>query len=179
MPSRPPIPASGGRTCDGCDLCCRVFEIEELAKPMGRACALLREGRCSIHGFHPKTCQTFRCFWLDRPDLGPEWRPSVAGFVLRVDEDGTTLWVDVDPLRRGAWREPPYYGQLKLWSEAIRTGAGVVMVHDAGVWLLFPERDLFLPDAPRGARFEAGYRAGPNGPEPWVRMLGELAQAAA
>jgi len=176
MPERHP-PA---RSCDGCDLCCRVYDIDELAKPAGRACAHLSDFRCTIHGLHPKTCRTFSCFWLDRLDLGPEWRPSFAGFVLRLDQDRRTLWVDVDPQRPRAWHAHPYYEQLKRWSETVRTGEGVVMVHDeGGVWVIFPERDLLLPDAPRGARFEAGYRAGPFGPGPWARVIDEAAQAAA
>lgn len=174
MPERQPP-----RSCDGCDLCCRVYEIEELAKPMGRACPHLVDQRCGIYGLHPKTCRTFRCFWLDRLDLGPEWRPSFAGFVLRADQDQSTLWVDVDPLRPRAWRASPYYEQLKRWSEVVRTGAGVVLIHDGGVWVMFPERDLLLPDAPRGAAFEAGYRAGPDGPEPWARVVDETRSAAA
>lgn len=143
---------------------------------MGQACSHLRDQRCTIYGHHPKTCRTFQCFWLERPDLGPEWRPSQAGFVLR--QDGSTLWVDVDPSRPRAWRLDPYYAQLKLWSEAVRTGVGVVLVHDRGVWVLFPERNLFLPEPVRGARFEAGYRMGPGGPEPWARILDETAVAA-
>ncbi len=168
------------RSCDGCDLCCRVYEIDELAKPMGRMCEHARDARCTIYGLHPKTCQAFRCFWLDRLDLGPEWRPSFAGFVLRLDQDGTTLWVDVDPTQPGAWRADPYYGQLKLWSEAVRGGSGVILVHEPrGVFVMFPEADLFLPDAPRGARFVAGYRPGVLGPQPWARVLDESRPATA
>ena len=174
MPERP-----RPRSCDGCDLCCRVYEIEELAKPMGQACPHARDQRCTIYGLHPKTCQSFRCFWMDRLDLGTEWRPSLAGFVLRLDADQSTLWVDVDPLRPRAWHADPYYGQLKRWSESIKTGAGVLLVHDRGVWVLFPERDLLLPDATRGCRFEAGYRDGPAGPEPWARVIEDGRRAAA
>ena len=95
------------RNCHGCDLCCRLYEIDELAKPMGAACAHAKAMRCAIHGAHPRTCRAFRCFWLDRPDLGPEWRPSTARFPLRLDEHGVGMWVDVDPARPGASRRDP------------------------------------------------------------------------
>jgi len=110
------------RGCDGCDLCCRTYEIAELKKPMGSACAHLSALGCGIHGSHPKTCRTFRCLWLDEPALGEVWRPSRSGFVLRPDPDGVTLWVDVDPLRPGAWRALPYHPQIVTWSWAIRDG---------------------------------------------------------
>jgi hypothetical protein len=173
--ARPPA-----RGCDGCDLCCRTYEIAELKKPVGTACVHLSALGCGIHGSHPKTCRTFRCLWLDEPALGEVWRPSRSGFVLRPDPDGVTLWVDVDPLRPGAWRALPYHPQIVTWSWAIRNGRGVVMVHDAGgVFVVFPEAELFLPDPPRGARFRAGYRAGTDGPEPWAEVFEDVRRRAA
>lgn len=171
MPERPAALAAK-RTCEGCDLCCRTYEIAELGKPMGLACPLLVETGCAIHGSHPKTCKAFRCHWLEQPDLGAEWRPSTAGFVLRLDPDAVTMWVDVDPQRPGAWRRPPYYDQIKSWSWAVKDGRGVVMIHDGGgVFVVFPETELFILDPPRGARFQAGYRMGDHGPEAWAEIL--------
>jgi hypothetical protein len=171
---RPPT-----RNCDGCDLCCRTYEIGELGKPMGMACPLIVAQGCAIHGSHPNTCKAFRCFWLDQPELGPEWRPSTAGFVLRLDADGVTMWLDVDPARPGAWRLPPYYDQIKSWSSAVKDGRGVVMAHDGpGVWVVFPETELWLPAPPRGARFRAGYRATLHGLEPWAEVVEGDLQAA-
>ena len=175
MPERPPA-----RTCDGCDLCCRLYDIDELAKPAGAACQHAQGLRCTIHGAHPRTCRAFRCHWLQAPDLGPEWRPSTAGFALRLDPDGVAMWIDVDPERPGAWLRQPYYGQIKRWAEAIRTGAGVVLVHDGpGVHVIFPEAELFITDPPRGARFEAGYRAAVGGARPWARVLDDREHQAA
>ena len=165
------------RSCDGCDLCCRTYEIAELGKPMGMPCPLIVAAGCAIHGSHPNTCKSFRCFWLDQPELGPEWRPSIAGFVVRLDPDGVTMWIDVDPERIGAWRRPPYLPQIKLWSGAIVDGRGVVAVHDdGGVFIVFPETELFLPEPPRGARFQAGYRIGAQGREPWAEVLASPAR---
>lgn len=167
------------RSCDGCDLCCRTYEIAELGKPMGSPCALLSERGCAIHGSHPRTCKAFRCFWLQTPELGEAWRPSTAGFVLRLDGDGVTMWVDVDPERPGAWRLPPYINQIKRWSRAIQDGSGVVMVHDeGGVFVVFPETELFIPSPPQGARFQAGYRAHDGGVEPWAAVIPEARAAA-
>jgi hypothetical protein len=175
MPERPTA-----RTCDGCDLCCRLYDIDELAKPAGALCAHAQGLRCTIHGAHPRTCSAYRCHWLNAPDLGPEWRPSTAGFALRLDSDGVAMWVDVDPERPGAWRREPYYGQIKRWSGAIRRSAGVVLVHDGpGVFVIFPEAELYIHSPPPGARFEAGYRAGIGGARPWARVLEDREHQAA
>lgn len=167
------------KRCDACLLCCEVYDVPELGKRLHALCPnAVRGGGCAIWGAHPATCRAFRCLWLDHPELGPEWRPDRAGFVLRPDPDGVTLWVDEDSSRPGAWRAAPYYPVLKLWSAALGRGQGVVLVQAVdGVWLIAPEEDLFLRDAPKGARLEAGYEASLFGPRPWARVLPEPAGA--
>ena len=169
--------ASAGKACGGCDLCCRLYDIEELAKPAHTMCVHARpEGGCGIHGVHPKTCQTFECLWLASDDLDGLWRPSTAGFVLRTE--GPALYVDVDPERRGAWRREPYYAQIKAWSELIRDGRGMVTVEDHGIHVIFPERDIYLGRLPAGALIEAGYLKTPTGLRPWARLAPSKTAAA-
>jgi hypothetical protein len=163
--------AAAGKACGDCNLCCELYEIEELSKPMHTLCVHARAGSgCAIHGLHPLTCRTFRCLWLMRPELDGEWLPAIAGFVLR--EEGSSLYIDVDPDRKGAWRRAPYYAQIKSWSEVIRKGIGTVIVEDHGVYVVFPERELFLGRPARGALVEAGYAQGRTGLKPWARVLG-------
>ena len=158
-------------SCGGCDVCCRVYEIDELAKPAGRLCAHACAG-CAIYPARPDPCRAFECLWLMRPEMDPSWRPDIAGFVLRLDEGGSTLWVDEDPLRPNAWKREPYYRQIKAWSAAVQQRRGLVMAAVAeGVVVVFPESDVFVPRPPQGARVEAGYRTTPNGREPWVRIV--------
>ena len=159
------------KSCGGCDVCCRVYEIEELQKPAGRLCAHACAG-CAIYDSRPSTCRSFECLWLMREELGPIWRPDLAGFVLRLGDDGATLWIDEDPLRPNAWKRQPYYDQIKAWSAAVQYRRGLVMAAVAeGVVVIFPESDLFVPHPPQGALVEAGYRRTPTGREPWVRIV--------
>ena len=161
------------KSCGGCDTCCRIYQIDELAKPAGKLCAHACAG-CAIYDARPPVCRTFDCLWLMRPELPPEWRPDVAGFVLRLDNEGATLWVDADPLCPDWWRREPYYSQIKEWSGNIQFRKGLVMVSiPAGVFVIFPETDVFIAHPPQGARVEAGYRLGANGKEPWVRVVPE------
>ena len=166
------------KSCGGCDVCCRVYEIDELDKPAGRLCAHACTG-CAIYEARPQTCRTFDCLWLQRPELDATWRPDLAGFVMRLGEGGTTLWIDEDPLRRNAWKREPYYRQIKAWSAAVQQRRGLVMVAVAeGVVVVFPESDLFVPHPPQGARVEAGYRTTETGREPWVRIVAAPEDAA-
>jgi uncharacterized cysteine cluster protein YcgN (CxxCxxCC family) len=171
------VETHGAKACGGCDLCCRLYDIEELAKPAHSVCVHARpEGGCAVHGVHPKTCQVFQCMWLARDDLDALWRPSTAGFVLRGE--GTSLYVDVDPERRGAWKREPYYAQIKAWSEAVREGRGLITVEDHGIFVVFPERDIYLGRLPAGALIEAGYLRTSVGVRPWARLARPATAAA-
>ena len=159
------------KSCGGCDVCCRVYEIDELQKPAGTLCGHACGG-CAIYPARPDPCRAFQCLWLMREELDAIWRPDLAGFVLRPAEEGTTLWIDEDPLRPNAWRREPYYGQIKAWAAAVQQRRGLVMVAvGEGVVVVFPESDIFVPHPPQGARVEAGYRETPLGREPWVRVV--------
>ena len=158
------------KSCGGCDVCCRIYEIEELAKPAGDKCAHAC-GSCAIYAARPAACRAFDCLWLMRPEFDPEWRPDVAGFVMRLGDEGATLWIDADPLQPRAWRRQPYYDQIKAWSSMVQQRRGLVMVAvDDGVFVIFPEKDVFVGRPPQGARVEAGYRTTSRGREPWVRI---------
>lgn len=169
---RPPAKA-----CGDCNLCCRLYDVDELRKPAGLLCGHSCETGCAIWGRHPKTCKTFSCLWRRHPLLDARWRPDVAGFVLRAAPDDMALWVDVDPYAPpGRWREAPYYGQLKFWSDALRRGEGMVIVRDGDqTWVLTPEEDLLIENAAPDAVVEAGYAQTAEGLRPWARIVAEAA----
>jgi len=64
----------------------------------------------------------FSCLWLLDEQLGEDWRPDRAGFVLYLDEGGRRMLVHVDPDRPDAWRRQPYANVLGQWAR--RTGHG-------------------------------------------------------
>jgi hypothetical protein len=168
------------KSCGGCDVCCRLYEIDELEKPAGTLCAHACGSGCGVYAYRPAACRAFDCLWLMRPELDALWRPDHAGFVLRLGDEGSTLWIDVDPLRPEDWRREPYYGQIKAWSAAVQHRRGLVMVAAAdGVVVVFPEDDIFVPHPPQGARVEAGYRRTAQGRTPWVRVVAAEDEAAA
>jgi hypothetical protein len=107
-----------GRSCGPCSLCCKVSRVATLEKPAGKWCPHCAPGRgaCMIHDVRPSECRNFHCSWLLSPELGPEWRPLTCKMVLIRRPHQILLLVD--PGHPTAWRQDPYYTQLKEWSRA-------------------------------------------------------------
>lgn len=104
------------RACGPCSLCCKLFEIEELAKPRNRWCAHCRPGHggCTIYDRRPQVCRDFECLWLADQSLGPEWQPMRSKIVLGMAHG--LLIVSNDPAYPDAWRQPPYVARLKRYA---------------------------------------------------------------
>jgi hypothetical protein len=120
--------AAPGRSCGGCTLCCKVYTIPELNKPMGRWCPICAPGRgCVRHAERPQTCRAFDCLWITADFLGPEWKPDRSKLVLSVTRDNV-LSIQVDPGAPTAWRAEPYHSQILRWAAAgATTGRRVVV----------------------------------------------------
>lgn len=70
------------RSCDGCTLCCVVFNIEALSKPAYVSCRHLSCKGCAIHGQkRPDDCETFLCAYR----IGVQERhPKEVGFLVNL-----------------------------------------------------------------------------------------------
>lgn len=132
------------RSCDSCTLCCKVLGIEAMVKPQGSWCPHCDIGRaCRIYETRPEECRTFDCLWLQRENLGPEWRPDRAKFVLVPSADNAVLLVFPDPGAPDAWKRQPYHATLRDWSKAANAARRqiVVMVGERATVIL-PDRDV-------------------------------------
>lgn len=158
------------RTCGTCTLCCKVSGIKELDKPAGVWCKFAKPGQgCTIHGQHPRECQTYKCAWLDRPDLADDWKPSISKMVLRIEGPG--VFVHVDPDARGAWKKQPYYRGLKKTSEGLWNGTAHVIVYEGhDITVIFPEEDLYVGRNGEGDRVIVGYQKVAASRRPFVRI---------
>jgi hypothetical protein len=133
-----------GRSCGTCSLCCKVYSIKELAKPAGRWCVHRARGAgCSIHATRPRSCSGFFCSWLVDPNLGPEWKPEVARFVLSADATHRAILVTVDPGQPRAWKREPYYAMLKKFAEVfVRIDQKVLVSLNGDITVVLPDRDV-------------------------------------
>ena len=154
-----------GRDCGSCTMCCKVFEVPSLEKPMGQWCRHCVQGRgCGIHATRPEHCRSFHCLWMTQDWLGPEWKPDRAKMVLTVDPITRFLLVQLDPGQPAAWKREPYYGQLKRWAAAaLNEKRHVVVFLNKSATVVLPDRDVALGQIEPGDRIVARERATPNG----------------
>ena len=146
------------KACGACSLCCKVMAITALEKPAGVWCRHFAKGQgCTIHASLPGECSRFQCYWSISEGLGEEWKPDRSRLVLWSNKEGRVI-VEVDPAAPAAWRQQPYYGQLKTWCDRRRPLPLQVLVHTGGrMIVLFPETDIDLGPLVPGAPVEAGY----------------------
>ena len=170
------VPAAG-RACGTCTLCCKVYDVPALAKPMGQWCGHCRPGRgCGIHETRPQHCRSFHCLWMTENWLGPEWKPERSKMVLTLDPVNRFLLVQVDPGQAGAWKREPYYAQLKAWSAAaVRERRHIVVFVNKSATVILPDRDQAIGPIEPGDRIVARESATPNG----MRIEVEKVRAAA
>jgi hypothetical protein len=154
-----------GRTCGACTLCCKVFDVPSLAKPMGQWCRHCKPGRgCGIHETRPEHCRSFHCLWMTQEWVGSEWKPDRAKMVLTIDPVTRFLLVQLDPGQASAWKREPYYGQLKRWSAAaLAERRHVVVFLNQNATVVLPDRDVPLGVIEPGDRIVTRERPTPNG----------------
>jgi len=135
-----------GRNCDGCALCCMVLSIDEIDKPQGKWCPhCSTRSSCDIYPDRPKQCRDFYCGYLTIPDLDDRWKPSRSKIILVAELDGARLAAHVQPSRPQAWREEPFYSQLKEWAAMAAPEMGqIVVCVGRHAYLILPDRDIDL-----------------------------------
>jgi len=136
--------ATASRQCGDCSLCCKVMEIEALAKPANAWCSHCAPKRgCAIYQRRPAECADFSCVWLVSALLDERWKPSRAKFLLTTSEDGIEL--RCDPGFPDAWRKEPYYTEVREWAIAgEETDMTVVVISGRRLILVTGAREFDL-----------------------------------
>jgi hypothetical protein len=155
-----------GRSCKGCTLCCKVLAIKALDKPRATWCSHCDvKAGCKIHGAHPDECKDFYCGFLTNAALDERWNPIKSKMVLAYDElHAPRLSVHVDPGRPNAWREEPYYSQIKRWATAAAAKRGQVIVWQGQSTIaVLPDRDKDLGEVRADQFIITSAKPGPRG----------------
>src|SRR5678816_2732185 len=155
--------ANRPKSCGTCGLCCKVFAVEELQKPMGVMCAHYggAGSGCTIHAARPHACRSFECVWLMDPEMPHRFRPDQSKVVLDQDRDGTRLIARCDPANPQAWRCNPMYAALKAYAAQIwGTGKLVLAVAGRRTWVIAPKEDVELGEIDPAAALRVAAVAG-------------------
>lgn len=145
-------------------MCCKIFYIADLAKPFGQWCPHVRQGRgCGIYDSRPSVCQRYHCAWLLHPYLGPEWKPDRAKFTLDFLEHDD-LRISVDMKAPNAWKQQPYYAQIKAWAaDYCERGKFVRVLNGVRLTVVLPDHDEDVGIMNDGDVMSLMRRQGPNG----------------
>lgn len=135
-----------GRGCAGCTMCCKVFDIPDVPKSAGVWCQHCAVGEgCTIYETRPQTCRDFFCHYLIDTAVPEHWRPDRSHMVLRSDASGVRIEVHVDPKRPQAWRDQPYYRDLKAWAaNRLQADKQVHVRIGLRTIVVLPDRDVDL-----------------------------------
>jgi hypothetical protein len=148
MDDRPPteIALVAGRSCDGCTMCCKLYEVPSLAKAENVWCAHCDMSKgCTIYDARPQECRDFFCHYRMDRDVPEHWKPSRSHMAMKSDASGMRIIVTVDPKRPTAWREQPYYRDLKAWAaNRMPSGRQVHVRIGARTIVVLPDRDVDL-----------------------------------
>jgi hypothetical protein len=122
------------------------MKISEIEKPQGVWCGHCKpRSGCGIYAERPQECRTFYCGYLTNPDFGEEWKPNQSKIVVTPELEGNRIVAHVDPQRPDAWRQEPYYSELKSWAaRAVPYRGQVVACVGRRMYMIFPDRDVDL-----------------------------------
>ena len=160
-------PVLSGRACGACTLCCKVLSIRELGKPGGDWCRHcdIRRG-CGIYDDRPSECRTFHCGYLTWPMTDERWFPARCKMVIASELGGKRVAIHVDPGRPNAWREQPYYDEIKHWArQAASHGQQVVVGIGKRAIVILPDREVDLGLVADDERIVVREHQGPAGAE--------------
>lgn len=163
--------AAEGKDCGDCTVCCTIMEVPALAKAAHTRCRhVLTTGGCGVYADRPNACRVFDCGYLQNPELGDEWRPDRAGFLMYFSDGAPRLNVVVHLEAENSWRREPYLSQLREWSRRDRGFVIEVVVRTGDeLALIFPEGAVEL-GADRGLPIRSGYRLENGSPRPFAEF---------
>jgi len=79
-------------SCGECNVCCKVFNIEDVDSPKGVDCQHCTKFGCLIHEDRPQVCRDFKCGYFISAEAGKFWpenqRPDKCGVIINASNNG-------------------------------------------------------------------------------------------
>ena len=118
-----------GRSCGGCNACCKTFPVPEVGKQDSAMCKHCDIGvGCKIYDSRPDACKLFACMWLNGTG-GDSFRPDRLGVMLdcqdrKIGEREIGL-LHFWEMRKGALEQP----MIRTMAERNKDIGFVVVFH--------------------------------------------------
>jgi hypothetical protein len=149
--------AIAGRNCGSCTLCCKVFPVPWIDdKPAGAWCKHCTPGKgCGIWQTRPQGCKDFLCQYFFIKDIGEEWRPDRAKFLLNLEKGDTWLVVHADAKQPDAWKREPYGRTIRRWADyQMERGKGVMLYVGTKQFIVTPDSEVPIHEYPKTTKFQ-------------------------
>ncbi len=148
-----PVP---GKTCGSCMMCCKLPLIKELNKPQGVWCNYAKVGQgCTNYQNRPGECRDFYCDFMIAPQLGEEWRPSVARFMTFESLFTGNFTIITDKNSSNSWKDKKYYPILKDHAlKLFKSGKLSYAIQGEYFTVILPDRDETVR-VPHGSHIQA------------------------
>lgn len=159
------IDANSERQCGDCGLCCKLLAVDEIEKLAHKWCVHFVPGAgCGIYEGRPQACSTFQCIWLRQTDLGADWKPNRAHFVMYLDTRQKQLVVNVDPVHANVWRKEPYLSEFRLWARrGLEQGPQLVVKIRRRIIAILPDREIDFGELADDERIRLTRHRSPDG----------------
>lgn len=140
------------KQCGECSLCCKVMGIPELRKPKDAACVHIIPGKgCEIYERRPPSCRAFACHWILDSAIADAWKPSTCHMVIEAKQ--RSMVIHVDPDFAEAWRDEPYFSEIKAMAKAgLAKGAMTLVIEKLRTIVVLPDEEIDLGFLGPGAR---------------------------
>lgn len=154
-------------------MCCKVLGVDGIGKAKHQWCAHCGVGKgCAIYAERPGECREFNCLYVINDALGEHWFPARSKMIVCSNLDVGRLEIHVDGGRANAWRDEPFYSEIKQWSRAAARDNGQILVclPDRTIVVL-PHADVDLGKLEEDDRILCMEVMTPEGPVPEVRKV--------
>jgi len=142
--------------------------VVALAKPRHVMCDHCEVGKgCNIYAARPGECERYNCLYLTNENVGPHWKPATSHMVLTYDAAANKTSIYVDEAHLEAWRQEPYFSEIKAWAvDAVRIPGQVVVWEGLNAVVIFPDREKNMGPVREGQILVTGKRKSPSGSDP-------------
>lgn len=115
------------RECGECTWCCYFMASKELNLVVGEQCTHCTTDGCSVYSTRHDICRSFKCVWLQQPQIPDSFRPDKSGLLVEMPGACNTYIAFVIPEVAGDVSTNSY---ISTFIQKINESGHSIVVHD-------------------------------------------------